>query len=77
MHARNALLPGDQRGLTVPQVADRPLVQVRIDDGTQELWASAEVHAWTPISVYVQWTSPVDHLRRLDWFDPRDVRRDD
>lgn len=70
--ADNAIAdPG--RPVTVPDMADRRVVKVRVVDGDQEKLVDGVAHAWTAAAVYVTWRD--DHgLQHRDWFPAGDVQ---
>jgi hypothetical protein len=70
----NALPPGQQPRLTVPETADRPAVRVRIVTRGGEHLVEGVAHGWAGDVVYVHWTDP-DGYRRIDWFPAGDVTR--
>lgn len=70
----NALLPGKVGHHTVPPIAGRIPVQVRIVRHGVSRWVDATAHAWSRESVCVWW-SDGDHLQRIDWLASTDVRR--
>lgn len=58
----------------MPPISGRIPVEACIVKDGQARWVSAMAHAWSSKSVCIWW-SDTDHLQRIDWVAPHDVRR--